>query len=108
MNEEIEEIGFKPHGDYLLVQLLKPHEEAMRGSLYLPSISNTNIVEGIIVETGLGKYSEFTGKVSPMEYSIGGRILFNKNLAIELNLKNKVYYLIRQVDIFGWLYEPKN
>ncbi len=69
------------------------------GGLFMPQTIEEKIVTGSVTAVGSGKLG-FDGKVVPLEVSVGDKIAFNKNLAIEIKVDGTSHLLLREDQIY--------
>jgi len=98
-------ISFKPIGNQLVIEM--PEDKTMtKGGLYLPQIEEkvSKPVTGIVIAAGPGKRLS-SGVVAPMTVKAGDKILFGKYTGSELELDEKLYYVMSEDDVMAVIEE---
>ena len=90
----------RPLGDRVVVKVVK--EEKTAGGLVLPDTAQEKPQAGEVLAVGPGKLDE-KGNRSPVDVSVGDRVLFAKYSGTEVKLEGESYLLIAEKDILGVL-----
>ncbi len=97
-------MNLKPLFDRVVIE---PNiEENVVNGIVLPETSQERPQTGIVVAIGDGDNFD-TGK-NEMKVSVGDRVLFNRYAGNELKLDNKIYVVLRQIDIIGVFDDREN
>lgn len=81
------------------VAVLRPDENTKTSSgLYLAPSSDDKILVAEVVAVGNGHFTS-SGQPVKLTVSKGDKIAFNKTMAVELRLEDKIYLLIREENI---------
>ena len=91
----------KPLGDRLLVKPIEQEEKTASG-IILPETAKEKPQEGKVIAAGPGKLNE-DGSRSPMDTSIGDRVLYAKYAGTEVKLDGKKLLILRETDILAVL-----
>lgn len=89
---------YKPLRDFILVSKNEAPKQTS-GGLYVPETAEEKIVTGTVVAVGSGRLTP-EGKTVALEVSVGDRVVFNRNYAIELKSDNTTYLLLKEDQIF--------
>lgn len=90
----------QPLRDFIVVSVEKPTEEKKVGSLFMPATIEEKIVTGSIVAAGSG-YLTDSGTVVPLEVKAGDKILFNKQMSVEVKHNGETMYLLREEHVLS-------
>lgn len=90
-------MNLKPLFDRVVIEPEK--EENIIGGIVLPETSQERPQIGVIVAVGDGE--NFDNNESKMKVKIGDKVLYNKYAGNEIKLDNKVYVIMRQIDVIG-------
>jgi chaperonin GroES len=89
----------QPLGDRVMVRRLE-EEEQQRGGIIIPDTAKEKPQEGEIVAVGTGKLGD-NGERTPLEVSVGDKILFGKYSGTEVKLEDEEFLMMREEDILG-------
>lgn len=89
----------QPLGDRVMVRRLE-EEEQQRGGIIIPDTAKEKPQEGEIVAVGTGKLGD-NGERTPLEVSVGDKILFGKYSGTEVKLDDEEFLMMREEDILG-------
>ena len=92
-------MSLHPLRDFIVVSVPKQTEEKV-GLLYKPSTVEEKIVTGTIVATGSG-YLTDGGTIVPLEVKAGDKILFNKQMSVEVKHNDETVYLLREEHVLS-------
>ena len=95
--------AFVPRGNRVLVRPSEPEEK--RGSLYLPTQSQSAPSVGTVVARGEGLRRE-DGTNMPMSINVGDKVLYSPfTTGTQVEIDFVKHLLIEEKDIFGLVYE---
>ena len=92
-------MGFKPLHDRVLIRRVE-EEEKTKGGIIIPDTAKEKPQEGEVIATGPGARSE-DGKVSPLDVTVGDRVLFSKYGGTEVIIDGEDLTILRESDILG-------
>ena len=92
-------MSLHPLRDFIVVSVPKQTEEKV-GLLYKPSTVEEKIVTGTIVAAGSG-YLTDGGTIVPLEVKAGDKILFNKQMSVEVKHNDETVYLLREEHVLS-------
>jgi chaperonin GroES len=92
-------MAFRPLGDRVLVRRVE-EEEKTRGGIIIPDTAKEKPQEGEVIAVGPGARDE-TGKVQPLDVSVGDKILFGKWSGTEVRLDGQDLLIMKESDILG-------
>jgi chaperonin GroES len=98
-------MAFRPLGDRVLVRRVE-EEEKTRGGIIIPDTAKEKPQEGEVIAVGPGARDE-TGKVQPLDVTVGDRILFGKWSGTEVKLGGEDLLIMKESDILGVLEADK-
>lgn len=90
----------QPLRDFIVVSVEKPTEEKKVGSLFMPQTIEEKVTTGTIVAAGSG-YLTDSGTVVPLEVKAGDKILFNKQMSVEVKHNGETMYLMREEHVLS-------
>lgn len=91
-------MSYKPLRDFLLVEKAESPKQTA-GGLFMPDTVEDKVVTGTVVAVGSGRVTS-DGKVVPLEVSMGDKVVFNKNYAVELKDGDKTLLLLKEEQVF--------
>ena len=91
----------RPLGDRIVVEPAEQEERTASG-IILPETAKEKPQEGKVVAAGPGKLNE-DGSRSPMDTSVGDRVLYAKYAGTEVKLDGKKLLILRESDILAVL-----
>jgi chaperonin GroES len=91
--------NLKPLSDRIIVKAITA-EERTPGGIVLPDTAKEKPQEGEVIAVGPGKQLD-NGKVSPMDVSIGDRVIYSKYGGTEVKLNGEELVVLRQDDVLG-------
>ncbi|HRN50262.1 MAG TPA: co-chaperone GroES [Anaerolineales bacterium] len=91
--------NLKPLADRVLVEPIED-EEITAGGIVLPETAKEKPQRGKILAAGPGGRDE-SGKVIPMEVSVGDTVLFAKYAGTEIKVEGKKLMILRQSDLLA-------
>ena len=91
-------MNLKPLRDYLLVSKNDMPKQTA-GGLFVPDTVDEKNVTGTVLAVGSGRLTS-NGITVPLEVSVGDKVMFNKNYAIELKLDGTTYLLLKEEQVF--------
>jgi chaperonin GroES len=97
-------MAFRPLGDRVLVRRVE-EEEKTKGGIIIPDTAKEKPQEGEVLAVGPGARDE-SGKLQPLDVSVGDRILFGKWSGTEVKLDGEDLLIMKESDILGVL-EPQ-
>jgi len=96
-------MAFRPLGDRVLVRRVE-EEEKTKGGFIIPDTAKEKPQEGEVLAVGPGARDD-SGKIQPLDVSVGDRILFGKWSGTEVKLDGEDLIIMKESDILGVL-EP--
>jgi len=94
-------MAFRPLGDRVLVRRVE-EEEKTKGGIIIPDTAKEKPQEGEVLAVGPGARDE-SGKLQPLDVSVGNRILFGKWSGTEVKLDGEDLLIMKESDILGVL-----
>jgi chaperonin GroES len=95
---------FRPLHDRVVVKRIDA-EEKTAGGIIIPDTAKEKPQQGEIITVGPGGRDE-TGKLIPIDLSVGDRVLFGKWSGTEIKLDGVEYLIMKESDVMGVLEEP--
>jgi chaperonin GroES len=95
---------FRPLHDRVVVQRIDA-EKKTAGGIIIPDTAKEKPQQGEVIAVGPGSRDE-TGKLIPMDLTVGDRVLFGKWSGIEVKLDGVEYLIMKESDVIGVLEEP--
>lgn len=92
-------MSLHPLRDFIVVSVPKVDEEKI-GLLYKPATIEQKVVTGEVIAAGSG-YLTDSGAVVPLEVKAGDKILFNKQMSVEVSHNGETMYLLREEHILS-------
>lgn len=94
----------RPLGDRVVIKPAE-REEKTRGGIFLPdTASKERPQEGTILAVGEGRRDD-SGKLVPMNVSVGDKVLFAKYAGTEFKVDEVDYLILAEKDILGVIQE---
>ena len=90
---------FRPLHDRILVKRIEA-EEKTRGGIIIPDTAKEKPQEGEVIATGPGARDE-SGKLIPLDVTVGDRILFGKWSGTEIKLDGEDLLIMKESDVMG-------
>ncbi len=72
-----------PLRDFVVVAKVAEEEKTAGGLLFRPQTSESKLTKGKVLAVGSGGLTT-SGAIIPMEIKVGDTVMFNKNMAVEL------------------------
>ena len=94
-------MAFRPLGDRVLVRRVE-EEEKTKGGIIIPDTAKEKPQEGEVIAVGPGARDD-SGKIQPLDVSVGDRILFGKWSGTEVKLDGEDLLIMKESDILGVL-----
>jgi chaperonin GroES len=94
-------MAFRPLGDRVLVRRVE-EEAKTKGGIIIPDSAKEKPQEGEVLAVGPGARDE-SGKLQPLDVSVGDRILFGKWSGTEVKLDGEDLLIMKESDILGVL-----
>ncbi|MBK6430356.1 MAG: co-chaperone GroES [Anaerolineae bacterium] len=91
----------RPLGDRIVVEPAEQEERTASG-IILPETAKEKPQEGKVIAAGPGKLNE-DGSRSPMDTTVGDRVLYAKYAGTEVKLDGKKLLILRESDILAVL-----
>ncbi|HUT04348.1 MAG TPA: co-chaperone GroES [bacterium] len=91
---------FEPSQDRVLVKRTE-ETEVKKGGIIIPDTAKEKPVQGKIVAVGPGRMSDFQGKVIPVKYKVGERVLFGKYSGTDVKIDDEEYVMMKEDDVLG-------
>ena len=98
-------MNVRPLHDRIIVQRLEEGEQKI-GGIIIPDTAKEKPQEGEVIAVGPGARDE-SGKIQPLDVSVGDRILFGKWSGTEVKLDGKDLLIMKESDILGVLEADK-
>ncbi len=94
----------QPLGDRVVIKPAE-REEVTKGGIYLPdTATKERPQEGTVLAVGEGRRDD-SGKLIPMNVSVGDRVLFAKYSGTEVKIDDVDYLIMAEKDILGIINE---
>lgn len=90
----------KPIRDTLIVSVPKSDEKTSSGLLYKPATAEDKLVVGTVVAVGSGHLLE-DGTISPLEVVVGDRVVFNKQMSLEIKDNGESFFRIKEEQVLS-------
>jgi chaperonin GroES len=90
----------RPLGDRVVVKPAEREEKTQSGIILPDTVSKERPQEGNILAVGEGRRDD-SGKLIPMNVSVGDRVLFAKYSGTEFKLDEVDYLILAEKDILG-------
>lgn len=87
-------MNVRPIRDFIVVSKEEAPKQTSSGIYLAPSVED-KLVSGFVMAVGSGLIAGDGSKV-PLEVKTGDRVVFNKNMAVELKEENDVFFLLRE------------
>ena len=94
-------MAFRPLGDRVLVRRVE-EEQKTKGGIIIPYSAKEKPQEGEVLAVGPGARDD-SGKLQPLDVSVGDRILFGKWSGTEVKLDGEDLLIMKESDILGVL-----
>ena len=91
--------NLKPLSDRIIVKAVTA-EERTPGGIVLPDTAKEKPQEGEVIAVGPGKLLD-TGKVAPVDISVGDRVIYSRYGGTEIKLNGEEVVVLRQDDVLG-------
>ena len=92
-------MAFRPLGDRVLVRRVE-EEAKTKGGIIIPDTAKEKPQEGEVIAVGPGARDD-SGKLQPLDVSVGDRILFGKWSGTEVKLDGQDLLIMKESDIMG-------
>ena len=92
-------MAFRPLGDRVLVRRVE-EEQKTKGGIIIPDSAKEKPQEGEVLAVGPGARDD-SGKLQPLDVSVGDRILFGKWSGTEVKLDGEELLIMKESDILG-------
>ena len=89
----------KPLGDRVVIRVLEQEEKTASG-IFLPDTAKEKPSQGEVVAVGTGKLQD-NGTRSPLEVSVGDKIIFSKYAGTEVKYDGVDYLIVSERDILA-------
>ena len=94
-------MSFRPLHDRVLVRRIEA-EEKTKGGIIIPDTAKEKPQEGEVLAVGPGGRDE-AGKLIPIDFKVGDRVLFGKWSGTEVKLDGEELLIMKESDIMGVL-----
>jgi len=94
-------MAFRPLGDRVLVRRVE-EEAKTKGGIIIPDTAKEKPQEGEVIAVGPGARDD-SGKLQPLDVTVGDRILFGKWSGTEVKLDGEDLLIMKESDILGVL-----
>ena len=89
----------KPLGDRVVIRVLEQEEKTASG-IFLPDTAEEKPSQGEVVAVGSGKLQD-NGTRTPLEVSVGDKIIFSKYAGTEVKYEGVDYLIVSERDILA-------
>ena len=89
----------KPLGDRVVIRVLEQEEKTASG-IFLPDTAKERPSQGEVVAVGSGKLQD-NGTRTPLEVSVGDKIIFSKYAGTEVKYEGVDYLIVSERDILA-------
>lgn len=93
-------MSFRPLGDRVLIEPIKP-EEKTKGGIFLPDVAQGTPDRGTVVSVGSGRVDG--SERIPVEVTEGDVVLYSRYGGTEVEVDGKTLTLLRESDILAIL-----
>src|SRR5271165_7665966 len=90
---------FRPLGDRVLVKRVE-EEAKTKGGIIIPDTAKEKPQEGEVLAVGPGARDE-SGKLVPLDVTVGDRILFGKWSGTDIKLDGEELLIMKESDVMG-------
>ena len=94
-------MAFRPLGDRVLIKRVE-EEAKTKGGIIIPDTAKEKPQEGEVISVGPGARDD-SGKIQPLDVTVGDRILFGKWSGSEVKLDGEDLLIMKESDILGVL-----
>ena len=89
----------KPLGDRVVIRVLEQEERTASG-IFLPDTAKEKPSQGEVIAVGTGKLQD-NGTRTPLEVSVGDKIIFSKYAGTEVKYDGVDYLIVSERDILA-------
>ena len=89
----------KPLGDRVVIRVLEQEEKTASG-IFLPDTAKEKPSQGEVIAVGTGKLQD-NGTRTPLEVSVGDKIIFSKYAGTEVKYDGVDYLIVSDRDILA-------
>lgn len=89
----------KPLGDRVVIRVLEQEEKTASG-IFLPDTAKEKPSQGKVIAVGTGKLQD-NGTRTPLEVSVGDKIIFSKYAGTEVKYDGVDYLIVSERDILA-------
>ena len=89
----------KPLGDRVVIRVLEQEEKTASG-IFLPDTAKEKPSQGEVIAVGTGKLQD-NGTRTPLEVSVGDKIIFSKYAGTEVKYDGVDYLIVSERDILA-------
>ena len=89
----------KPLGDRVVIRVLEQEEKTASG-IFLPDTAKEKPSQGEVIAVGTGKLQD-NGTRTPLEVSVGDKIIFSKYAGTEVKYDGFDYLIVSERDILA-------
>ena len=89
----------KPVGDRVVIRVLEQEEKTASG-IFLPDTAKEKPSQGEVIAVGTGKLQD-NGTRTPLEVSVGDKIIFSKYAGTEVKYDGVDYLIVSERDILA-------
>ena len=94
-------MAFRPLGDRVLVRRVE-EEAKTKGGIIIPDTAKEKPQEGEVIAVGPGARDD-SGKLQPLDVTVGDRILFGKWSGTEIKIDGEDLLIMKESDVLGVL-----
>jgi len=91
-------LNYELYDDRVLVKPAKA-EEKTAGGIIIPDTAKEKPQKGTVVAVGMGKYSEQSGTLIPVQQKVGDVVLYGKYSGTEITIEGEELLIMRASDI---------
>lgn len=89
----------KPLGDRVVIRVLEQEEKTASG-IFLPDTAKEKPSQGEVIAVGTGRLQD-SGTRTPLEVSVGDKIIFSKYAGTEVKYDGVDYLIVSERDILA-------
>lgn len=93
----------KPVRDFVAV-IKEESQKRTSSGIYVPDVIENNVITGKVVAVGSGHVND-NGSITPLEVTVGDKIIFGRQSSVELKVEDQTYLMLREDGIICKLSE---
>lgn len=90
-------MNLKPLNNRVVLKVIEPEEK--EGALIIPDTARKSTNEALVLAVGEGTYHN--GEIKPVNVKEGDKVIFNKQLATEIENEGEKVLIIKDTDILA-------